>query len=415
MFVGLLGQIPLDAGDRQGAVADEMLEAVALALLLDRTKPRADFRKDVRLADDLVGLAFLAIEEQVDEPWNLDARRAGELARRLLALAAIGGQAKQIVSVAHATVPEDRPIDGVVPHDAAGPAGVPHDLRARAAPDADLLGVHLSFADDVAGEVGIGEGHASTAHDGDPSGGLVGGADVGHERAQPTVTGADESHVRIRLLHLSRDVHEPRYTGQGMLGLRVAAHDGFVERPADVRIVVGIGDRDVDQSDAVILEQADELLRFGQIGLGVVVLVDRPAVGVGDGVVDAQSCDDLAAQFAAHALDGLDEQSRAVLERTAVLARTIATGQQFVDQIAVTGLDIDGVEADLERDAGRLGVGVLEPVEIFVRHERVVVGELALALGVGRPLRHETVAIGIALSDDRPGDTIRLAVSARMG
>ena len=249
-------------------------------------------------------------------------------------------------------------------------------------PTQTFSGYILPCVNDVAGEVGIGESHAAGADQRHEALGLVGGPDVGEERPQPAIARADEGDIREFLLDLAGDLDEPCHAGQRMLRLGVSAHDRLIERPAHVRIVVGIRDGDVDELDAALAQQADQLLRLGQVGLGVVVLVHAPAVGVGDRVVDAHAGDDagLVAELRADAVDHLQHESGPVLERAAVLAGPVVTGQQLVDEIAVAGLDVHGVEADLERDSCRLDVGVLELVEVFIRDDGPVVRDLALSI-----------------------------------
>ncbi len=416
VLVRLFGKKSLNIRNRQGTVADEALQTVALALLLDGTQPRTDLWKDVGLADDLIGLAFFAVEEQADELRDLDVGGTTDLARRLLALAARRGQTQQVVSVASAAVLEDRAVDPVVPHDTAGPAAVPHDLGAGAASDADLLPMHPPVLHDVPREIRVGKSHAAGPDQCHETVGLVGGADVGEERPQPAIAGADEGHIREFLLKLAGDVDESCHARQWMLRLVVSADDGFIERPAHVRIVVRIRHGNVDELDAALPQQADESLGLGQVRLGVIAFVHAPAIGIGNGIVDAQARHDAGfiAELCTDFIDHFQEESRPVLERAAVLAGALVAGQQLVDEIAVARLDVHCVETDFERNTCRLDIGILKFVKIVIRDKGPVVGDFALPIGIRPWLWRHRVAVGVALWNDRPGCRARLAVSARV-
>ena len=60
-----------------------------------------------------------------------------------------------------------------------------------------------------------------------------------------------------------------------------------------MRVVIGIGDGDIQPVIAFFFELADQLQRFGQIGFFIVFLIDAPAVRIGNGVVDVQPRGDL--------------------------------------------------------------------------------------------------------------------------
>jgi glycerate kinase len=156
-----------------------------------------------------------------------------------------------------------------------------------------------------------------------------------------------------------------------MVGLR-----GAVMRPTRVRILapdargewrlIAGADRDlrlldvaaggaVDQVDAQLLQLARQLDR----------LLDVPAALHPVGAGDAHEQRAALRQIGAHGLDGVAQEAGAVLERAAVGvgAMVAERRQEFVEQVAVGGVNLDDAEAGVVGALGRLDERLLQAVD----------------------------------------------------
>ncbi len=173
-----------------------------------------------------------------------------------------------------------------------------------------------------------------------------------------------------------------------------------------MRVVVRIGDGGVDHGDLALDQFDHQALRLGEVGAVDVLAVHGPAVRVGDRVVEPQAADHrlLLPQLRLDAVNDLEQEADAVLEGSAVLPFAGVAGEDFVDEVAVAGLDVHGVEADLERQRRGPDVLFLELVEVVVGQDRPVGREFL-------PL----VPVGIALGDQRVRRSLRLGVASGVG
>ena len=147
--VGLLGHIPLDLRDRQGAVTEKILQTVPLALVLHRTQPCTYLRQDISLPDDLVGLAVVTGEERLHEGRDVHPRWAAARTGCVGTVTASARLLEQHFAIAHPPAAVNLPIDLRIADHAAGPPAVAHNLRAGAAAQAHPVRVQLSFSENI--------------------------------------------------------------------------------------------------------------------------------------------------------------------------------------------------------------------------------------------------------------------------
>jgi len=260
--------------------------------------------------------------------------------------------------------------------------------------------------DDTPGEVGHGEATPAQTDDGRSPALQDAGADVGRELAQPGVARADHGQVRERLLHPAGDAQHPGHALQRMFLGDVAAGGGLVVGAAVMRVVVGVGDGDVEQLQSDALQLTHQLEGFGQVGPGVVIFVHAEAIGVGDGVVGVQPT---AQKEPGHlVLDPLGdgaEEACAVFETSAEIAVLAGKGSvQLGDEVAVAALDVDPVEPGPQGKAGRPDVDVYKAVKLVVGDEGII----------GRQVVPGVKHLGV-MRDDGPGGPVGLRVPPRVG
>jgi len=189
-----------------------------------------------------------------------------------------------------------------------------------------------------------------------------------------------------------------------MLVGHAQAGDRPVVGTAEVRVVVGIADRHVDQGDAQLPQAADQLERLRQVRRGAVVAAHAEPIGIRDRVVHVEPRGHEDPRHGpANPLHRLAQEARPVLQRPAVLAFASVGRQQLRDQVAMAGLHVHAVKAGFGRQPGSLDVHLLQAIEVLVGHQRVVGRQAVLRI------EHRAV-----VGDDRLGDAGRLAVTARM-
>ena len=110
----------LNVLDRQRAFAEDILHAMALALLVRRTDAAAHFRQHVLFFEDGVGAGDVLIRKGLEEGRDMDVRRAAACAGRLLAVAAAAGFLDQVVQGEPAGQPVLGTVNVGVAHDATG-------------------------------------------------------------------------------------------------------------------------------------------------------------------------------------------------------------------------------------------------------------------------------------------------------
>jgi len=203
------------------------------------------------------------------------------------------------------------------------------------------------------------------------------------------------------LLARARGANLPSDTDQGIFGRLVAVAGREDRRPLDVRIVVGAAAREVDGRHAQLAEDADQPQRLGQIVFQGIVFPAAKTVLVGQQVLVTHGLPHFAAglegrnvkraqphadqQVRVHvAKAGHDraQDSRAAVEVAAEPAGTDASAQELVQQIAVTGLDVDKLEADLLGQARRGDVSINQPLQVVIGPDDGIVLRSDAELGV---------------------------------
>ena len=156
-----------------------------------------------------------------------------------------------------------------------------------------------------------------------------------------------------------------------------------------MRIDVGVAGGDVEQAHAGITQALCQLQGLSQIldlvivGVGAEHIFERQVVrrrltrgshgslAVGNAVVGVESRgDDQRRQLLANASNDFPNKPRPVLKASAESAWPIPGGQQFREQIAVTLLEVDEVDANPGREACRGDILVGDACEVLVGGER---------------------------------------------
>ena len=81
--------------------------------------------------------------------------------------------------------------------------------------------------------------------------------------------------------------------------------------------------------------------------------------------------------------DRIEEEARPVLEAPAVASGTVIRREQLAEQVFVTALDVRAVEARVLRHLRRRAELLREAVEVFVRHDGPVGGDVHLLVHHG--------------------------------
>ncbi len=207
--------------------------------------------------------------------------------------------------------------------------------------------VEPPVADEVGGEIRVGQRAAAEADDRGPARGDHGRADAGTVGPEPGVAGADDGDLRGRELDLRGDPQMAGHAFEGMLVRDLALRDRPVEGPAVMRLPGRDPQRQGEEADAGLGQLGDERLGLGEVdGVGRVG-VHAEAEREGDEVGRREPAGhEVARRLLADAPDRFEEQTGPVLERAAVAAvLPVVGGQGLGHEIAVAGLDIDAVEA----------------------------------------------------------------------
>ena len=159
---------------------------------------------------------------------------------------------------------------------------------------------------------------------------------------------------------------KPRF---GALGRRIGS---FAERAVDVRIVIRVSDRHVEDRNALFVHFFDQAVGFGKIKISF--LVGAEAVGLGNHVRDAEPCrkKHVLRERLFHGAKAVEIKARAVFKASAVASRAIKRREKLLQKIAVTGFYVHPVKARLRGKKRRFFVKRGKGVEIFVGHDRPV-------------------------------------------
>ena len=110
-----------------------------------------------------------------------------------------------------------------------------------------------------------------------------------------------------------------------------------------MRIVVGIGHRDIDHPHTALGQLPDEPLGLRQIRPGKILPVHCPTVWIRNPVVHPKPRRYRHfAQVFVYPIDHFQQKPRAIFKRSPVFPAAGMRRQQLVDQVAVATLDING-------------------------------------------------------------------------
>ena len=188
------------------------------------------------------------------------------------------------------------------------------------------------------------------------------------ELPQPRQSRRDYGHRRHLGLNGGPQCEQAGHADERVLGRRRRARNRPVERPVEVRAVGRDAGRDIQQDASRVAKPPREPLRFVEIEAGTAV--GRHAESVGErhavGGVEPHG-DGQLRHLRANGRDDVQQQPDAVFEWPAVAAvRACVRSEQFVEEVAVARLDVDGVESRQGRQPGGVHEPAHQSVELFI-------------------------------------------------